>query len=172
MQMQTHHTEVDMFLDVGAVFPGVEASEDSMGAALALLSRDDTLFMCARINALVSGYSPRLSAAERQRRALGLLCSPSELAAINSYAAVHGPPVAFFRGQLLELARQVAIHCTNNDRDGETFQDQTIRSAFVRAALIASELWSRRIYSSRLVDEGAHEGVASFSVPKQTLANA
>jgi hypothetical protein len=151
------HAEVDMFLDVASVYPGAVASESAMRAVLDGLSRDDALLFCARINALVSGYSPRLSAVERQAQALSLLCSPHELATTAAYRATHGNPVAFFRGQILELARNVAIHCTNLEGDGETFHNQTARSSFLHAALIASGLWSTRIYGGRLLDEGTLE---------------
>src|SRR5450432_565784 len=53
-------------IDVGQP-PGVSADEAAMRAALGELSSDDALFFCARINALVSGYSPRLTSMERQR---------------------------------------------------------------------------------------------------------
>ena len=40
--------EFDMivFVTVGSVFPGAVADEESMGVALARLSRDDALFAC------------------------------------------------------------------------------------------------------------------------------
>jgi hypothetical protein len=47
--------EVGVFLPVGEVFPGVKASEQALVEVLSVLSRDDTLFMCARLNIIVSG---------------------------------------------------------------------------------------------------------------------
>lgn len=80
---------------------------------------------------------------------LALQVTSSGSRSIADYAIKHGGPtsvVAFFRGQLLELARWVAMHCQNLRGDGETFKDLTTRSAFLRAALIASELWLRRLF--------------------------
>jgi hypothetical protein len=72
--------EFDMvaFVAVGAVFPGAVADEESMQAALAQLSRDDALFACARLNAIVSGFGPDRSVYQRQYEAIGLLCSPQQ----------------------------------------------------------------------------------------------
>ena len=50
-----------------------------MRAALAELSRDDALFFCARINAIVSGFSPNRSIVARQQRVLSWLCTPAEI---------------------------------------------------------------------------------------------
>ena len=50
-----------------------------MRGALAELSRDDALFFCARINAIVSGFSPNRSIVARQQRVLSWLCTPAEI---------------------------------------------------------------------------------------------
>ena len=54
--------------------------------------------------------------------------------------------MAFFRGQLLELARWITLYCQNQPGDGKTFLNADVRSTFVRAALIASHLWEQRLY--------------------------
>jgi hypothetical protein len=143
--------EFDMvvFVNVGAIFPGTVADEESMQAALAQLSRDDALFTCARLNAIVSGFGPDRSVYQRQYEAIGLLCSPQQKIALSDYAKKHGGPervMAFFRGQLLELARRVVMHCQNLPGDGTTFKDEAVCSTFLRAALIASTLWEKRLF--------------------------
>ena len=159
-----------LLVTVEAVFPGVTASEESMREALASLSRDDALFTCARINAMVSGFGPSLSNHERQKAAIGQLCSLEEMRALSRYALKHGGPervVPFFRGQLLELARWIALHCRHQEGDGETFSDSAVRSAFVRAALIASDLWQRRLFGGVIAlnldrDEQIRQFMGSF----------
>jgi hypothetical protein len=141
--------DVIVFVTVGAVFPGAVADEESMQAALAQLSRDDALFACARLNAIVSGFGPGRSVYQRQYDAIGLLCTPQQKIVLSDYANKYGGPdrvMAFFRGQLLELARRVVMYCQNLPGDGETFKEEARRSAFLRAALIASALWERRLF--------------------------
>lgn len=138
-----------LIVSVDAIFTGTTASEESMSAALKTLTRDDALFTCARINAMVSGFGPDLSNHHRQNAAISRLCSQEEMLALSRYAVKHGGPervMAFFRGQLLELARWITLYCRHQAGDGETFADAAVRSAFVRAALIASDLWQRRLF--------------------------
>jgi len=142
-------SDVAVFVTVDAVFVDTSVNEGVMLAAVKTLSRDDALFTCARINAIVSGFGPGRSNYQRQDAAITTLCSRDEMLAISRYAIKHGGPgriVAFFRGQLLELARWLVLNGQNLPGDGETFADPATRSAFVRAALIASELWQRRVF--------------------------
>lgn len=57
---ETQENEPTVTVDLGTVFSGVTASEQSMRAALAEVSRDDALFFCARMDAVVSGFGPRV----------------------------------------------------------------------------------------------------------------
>ena len=144
-------SDIAVYVTVDALFPGQADTEAALMAALAPLSRDDTLFTCARINAVVSGFAPERSLHERQTAAVSMLCSREQKMALSRFAARHGGPnrvVVFFRGQMLELSRWVAIHCKNRPNDGETFADANVCSAFVRAALIASALWQRRLFGT------------------------
>jgi len=158
--MDADTVEMTVTLEVGAAFPGVIASGTSMRDALAELSRDDALFFCARVNAIVSGFAGAMTRLERQRAALTLLDVPENVASIDAFVRREGmtsPPTVFFRGQLLELARWVAANCTIHPDEPETFQRKPVRSAFLRAALIASDLWSRRIFAGRLAAQGDQE---------------
>jgi hypothetical protein len=145
-------TEVGLFVPADAVFPGTESSERSLIDVLSTLSRDDTLFFCARVNTLVSGPGD-FDFKGRQQRALSMLCTPGEIDRVNAFARAHphsGSPTIFFRGQLLELIRWAARYCRNLPGDGITFTEPTTRSQFVKAALIAGMVWSRRVYGDRL----------------------
>jgi hypothetical protein len=54
--------------------------------------------------------------------------------------------MVFFRGQLLELARWIALTCENRPDDGDTFRDPAVRLAFLKATLIAGDLWQQRLF--------------------------
>ncbi|MDP9007496.1 MAG: hypothetical protein M3N91_02110 [Pseudomonadota bacterium] len=154
--------DIDMSVTVEAasVFPGLVASDASMKVALSDLSRNDALFFCARINTIVSGFGGSISRLDRQRAALALLNIPEEVKTLEASIARSGiksEPAVFFRGQLLELTRWIGTYCTVHSDEPNTFEQKTVRSAFLRAALIASELWSKRIYGARLTDEGGSE---------------
>ncbi len=147
-----NESDIAVFVTVDAMFPAATADEAGMRSALSRLSRDDALFTCARLNAIVSGFGPDRSVHQRQNQAVSMLeCPPERLRALADYAKRHGGPgrvMVFFRGQLLELARWVVRFCPNLPGDGETLKDPTARSAFLCAALIASQLWERRLFGS------------------------
>jgi hypothetical protein len=149
--------ETDLYVDVDSVFPGTPTTPESLHKVIATLSRDDTLFYCARINIQVSGHSLSLGQMARQQRALEVLHAPREIVErLNQFARAHGVREfsIFFRGQLLELARHVATVGKNLPGDGNTFDDPEVRTAFLKAALIASGLWGQRVYRDRLADQG------------------
>jgi hypothetical protein len=130
-------SDIAIFVTVDAVFPGTTADEPTMLATLAKLSRDDALFTCARINAVVSGFAPGHSRShhERQTQAIGMLCSAEQTQALARFAIKHGGPkrvIVFFRGQMLELARWIAISlCEPTRRRGDFWR--VWRAFIVRA---------------------------------------
>lgn len=79
-----------------------------MRAALAELSRDDTLFFCARINGIVSGFSPNRSIVARQQRVLIWLCTPAEIDGRRTLPGIDpNPPLAndrFRAAQFVDIA--------------------------------------------------------------------
>jgi hypothetical protein len=143
---------VGVFVPPGAVFPGLEPTERALMAILETLSRDDTLFMCARINIIVSGFGD-FEVKSRQEQAINNLKVPGLLDRINDYCRLRPPgklPVVFFRGQMLELMRWVSRYGRNLPSDGASLDDPQRRENFVKAALIASELWGKRIFGDKL----------------------
>jgi hypothetical protein len=143
---------VSTFVPPDAVYPGLPVDEDALHELLTGLSRDDTLLMCARINAMITGFSTQ-GDAERQQEACGWICNQHRLQRLDAFARQRGGlerVVVFFRGQLLEMMRQTALHCRNLPGDGETFTDERIRDRFFQAVLIAGTLWGDRIYGNRL----------------------
>ena len=144
--------EVGVYVQVDEVFPGTTGTQRELVAVLATLSRDDTLFQCARGNTIVSGFGD-FENVPRQQQAADMLCNREQVGRMNGFASRHkasGPPVIFFRGQMLELMRWAAIHCQNLPNDGTTYTDPDFRKRFVRAALIASNVWAARTYRDTL----------------------
>ncbi|MGY4512115.1 hypothetical protein [Bradyrhizobium sp. USDA 3650] len=152
--------EVGVFVPVGEVFPGVAADERSLIEVLATLSRDDTLFHCARLNIIVSGPGD-FEVKPRQEQAISFACNSDQLARINAFARRRGGglPVVFFTGQLRELMRWASRYCKNRPDDGTSFEDPALRSQFVKAALIASDIWARRVFSDKLAPNDDIEAV-------------
>jgi hypothetical protein len=151
-RFQLNPDDLSVFVPPDAVYPELPADENALLKLLAELSRDDTLLICARLNAMVTGFGMQ-SNGERQRRACAWICSRQHRQRLDAFARQHGGlerVVVFFRGQLLEMMRQAALHCRNLPGDGETFNDERIRDRFFRAVLIAGTMWGNRIYGERL----------------------
>ena len=114
--MAVNASDLSAMVTIRSLEPDVEPNEPNMRLALASLSRDDALFFCARINAIVSGFGPEASHLQRQRLAIGKLCSPAQLRRLERFAATHGGAdrvTVFFRGQLLEFARWLILFGAN-----------------------------------------------------------
>jgi hypothetical protein len=168
-RFQLNPDDLSVFVPPEAVYPGLPADENALIELLAGLSRDDTLLICARINAMVTGFGLQ-SNAERQQRAGAWICSSHHRQRLNAFAWQHGGlerVVVFFRGQLLEMMRQAALYCQNLPGDGETFNDERVRDRFLRALLIAGTMWSNRVYGERLsladgIDAGRRRALGAF----------
>lgn len=144
--------ELSLFVPVEEVFPGTTADESTLTSLLHELSRDDTLFMAARLNIIISGPGD-FDVKPRQQQALSTMCTSSQIDRVNDFARRHraaGVPAVFFRGQLLELMRWTARHAKNLPGDGTTYESPENRERFVKAALIAGGLWGQRIYGNKL----------------------
>ena len=95
--------EVGLFVPVEEVFPGMTADEGTLLSLLRELSRDDTLFMAARLNTIMSGPGD-FEVQPRQQQALSTMCTTAQSDRVNDFARRHkvaGVPAVFFRGQLL-----------------------------------------------------------------------
>ena len=116
------------------------------------------MIRCSTARASTFRFRPQFDAPSHGPAAVARSCSPHAGRAIidrlNQFARAHKVREfsIFFRGQLLELARQVAAHANNLPGDGNTFSDAQVRAAFFKAALIASGLWGRRVFGHRLAD--------------------
>jgi hypothetical protein len=143
--------EIGTFVPVEVIYPDLRPNVETLLTLLRRLSRDDTLFICARVNTFVCGVGSDLT--NGQQRAIEFICNPDEIRTIYTFASQHGGidrVLVFFRGQLLELTRWAAKYCVNLSNDGNTFADPHIRGRFLQAALIAGQLWSERVYGDRL----------------------
>ena len=144
--------QINIYIPVSEIFPNVGNDFKTFRDLLKELSRTDALFWCARLNLVLSSSSD-LNHMERQQFGLNQFLTTEEINAVNAFIRKHRDARkinVFFRGQLLELIRWVALYCQDYPDDGMTFEDPEIRRKFVQAALIASDIWSKRALDNRL----------------------
>jgi hypothetical protein len=125
---------------------GVPPTEDNVRNILATLDLQETLILCARLNAIISGIGT-VAMEDRNRHALEFLELPREERRIRKFVDPVGGYATFrlfFRGQLLELMRLALKYCPRNPLPGG-FAFRYHRKQFLKAALIASSRWAERI---------------------------
>lgn len=148
-----------VYIPVSEVFPGIESDFETFTSLLESLSRTDTLFWCARLNLVLSDPST-VDHIEKQQFCLSKFLTPDQINRVNAFVRAHSDArhvTVFFRGQLLELVRWVALYCNDQSNDGVTFENLEIRQNFAQAALIASDIWSKRVFGNRFSLEGGVE---------------
>ena len=146
---------VGVFIPASEVFPGVQSNRETFKSLLHSLSLTDTLFWCARLNYVVSSSS-NITHIERQQFARQFF-SKEENNRINKFIKRKGGIQRvdiFFRGQILELIRWVALYCNDAPGDGTTFESPQVRRTFAKVALIASDIWEKRVFRDRFSLKG------------------
>ena len=106
--------QIGVYLPLSEIFSDVQNDIDTFRSLLINLSRTDTLFWCARLNLVVSANANNIDGIEAQQFGLNQFYKSNEIEAINEFAQNHGGVnriKVFFRGQLLELFRWVALLC-------------------------------------------------------------
>lgn len=144
-------SQVGIYLPVSEVFPNIQSDFQTFKSLLQNLSRTDTLFWCSRLNLIISDSSD-VDYIAKQQFGLNQFFTSEEINAINDFAKRHGGAqtvTVFFRGQLLELLRWVALYCHDHPGDGTTFENAEVRCNFAQAALLASDIWARRVFKDR-----------------------
>lgn len=148
-------SDVGVFVPFDALEPNLPSTEATMIELVLRLDRDAALLVCGCLNGLVSGSGIR-SLPERQQEAFRTIGTKGDLDLINRWHSSTRPnnehAVIFFRGQLLELTRWLALHGSPGNGDLACFEQPVVRQTFLRAALLASELWSIRTFGDRLRD--------------------
>jgi hypothetical protein len=142
---------IGVYIPVSEVFPEIQSDFTTFKALLEPLSLTDTLFWCARLNLVISDPSEQSHVA-KQQFAINQFLTKDKVEAINRFGQRHGDinkVTVFFRGQLLELVRWVALFCKDQPEDGTTFEDEEVRRNFSKAALIASDVWAQRVFGDR-----------------------
>jgi len=146
--------QVTCFIPVEDIYPRLEPTVECLKSLLRGLSRTDALLWCARLNLIVS--SPFLTEAKGQAYAINCFLpfrdERDKLWRLLGQRGGIKRTAVFFRGQLLELARWIAIFCKDLPGDGQTFGDPTVRRVFGQAALVAAGLWGQRVYDATLAD--------------------
>jgi hypothetical protein len=129
---------------------GVPSTDDNLRNILATLDLQETLILCARLNAIISGIGTA-SMEERTHKAMTFLNLPRQerrirkvLKPLGGYERIH----VFFRGQLLELMRLAMKYCSRDPLPG-CYAFAFDRKQFLKAALIASTTWNERISRPR-----------------------
>lgn len=139
--------QLGIFLPVSEVFPDTNGDFETFKSLLCNLSRTDSLFWCARINLIIS--NPEADHMTKQNAGLGQFFTSEEINRVNDYARKNGGAqrvTVFFRGQILELVRWIALYCNDFVEDGTTFENPEIRRNFAKVLLIAGDIWSKRVF--------------------------
>jgi len=139
--------KVGIFLPVSEVFPDTNNDFETFKSLLGNLSLTDSLFWCARLNLIIS--DPEADHITKQNGGLGQFFTTEEINRVNDYACKNGGAervTVFFRGQILELIRWIALYCKDFPNDGTTFENPEIRRNFAKVLLIASDIWSKRVF--------------------------
>lgn len=169
--------QIGVYVPVSEVFPSVRGDFAVFKSLLRDLSLTDTLFWCARLNLVISDSSA-VDHLTRQQFGLNQFLTTEEINAVNNFVQKHGGAqnvTVFFRDQILELIRWVALYCQDYPEDGTTFEDLEIRRKFVQAALIASDVWAQRVFGNRFsvsdgVDTGRKRALGAIRKSIQTKA--
>lgn len=143
-------SQIGVYLPISVLYPEVQSDFITFKSLLAGLSRTDSLFWCARVNMVLS--SREASHCEKQEFVLKQFLSRSEISVVNNFCKKYGGAenvTVFFRGQMLELIRWIALYCNDYAGDGTTFEDPTVRKRFAQAALIAGDFWAKRVFGTR-----------------------
>ena len=148
--------QIGVYVPISEIFPIIQNDFSTFKSILLDLSRTDTMFWCARLNLVVSANAS-VDSIEAQQFGLNQFFTSNEIQAINDFARSHGGAnriKVFFRGQILELFRWVALFCIDHPGDGTTYEDPQIRRKFAQAALIASDVWANRIFKNKFSLDG------------------
>ncbi len=141
--------DVSSFADIAHVY-GLPSTEGYAANLLTPLPLQETVILCARLNAIVSGIGI-VSMERRNRAAMSFMALPKEEQRILSFTGPHGGyqrHAVFFRGQLLHLMRLAVRHCSRGSRP-DFYEHPKNRVQFLKAALVASALWTERAMASR-----------------------
>lgn len=141
--------DVNSFADIAHVY-GLPSNEGYAANLLASLPLQETVILCARLNAIVSGIGI-VSMERRNRAAMSFIALPKEEQRILAFTTPRGgyrTHAVFFRGQLLHLMRLAVRHCCAGSRP-DFYEDPKNRVRLLKAALVASALWTERAMASR-----------------------
>jgi hypothetical protein len=141
--------DVNSFADIAHVY-GLPSTEGYAANLLGSLPLQETVILCARLNAIVSGIGI-VSMERRNRAAMTFMALPKEEQRILDFTGPRGgyrTHAVFFRGQLLHLMRLAVRHCSLGSRP-DLYEDPKSRVRFLKAALVASALWTERAMASR-----------------------
>jgi len=141
--------QIASFVPAGVLFHDSEATAKSLVAILSSMDRSACILMCGRLSHILSGGF-ECELLERHERAAMMVLSPAQVKKVNQYhreQRAAGPPVVFFRAQLLELARWAAEYAPDGTASSLDF-GPGFKQCFLKAAMMAGELWSKWAFRS------------------------
>ncbi len=142
------------FVTHADVFPGLAHDFEEFKRVVGRLHRTDALLWCGRIN-LHLGYPIRRVPRDVQRALVDCFVEGEDLVRLRELARTRdGGVQVFFRGQVLELVRWIALLANASEDNGRSFEKASTRRDFVRALLMASDIWGRRVYPNDLSLDG------------------
>lgn len=149
--------QLAVYVPISVIFPDIRADFKTLRSVLQSLSRTDTLVWCARLSLALSDLATE--PIKRQKFCMEHFLSPEEITRAFAFAqkeeSAEKRVILFFRGQLLELMRWVAVYCQDLPGDGETFNDSEVRRRFSQAALICSDISKTAVWGTDSVDDTA-----------------
>lgn len=153
---------ISVFVTVKDAFPELQDNYETLKALLTGIDRNSALMTCAQINLELADpmntederdCTPDERRLRRQQKLVPLFFSQTEAGRLNEFVERHSPaePIIFFREQVLELIRWIALICRDEPGGelGGADRDELNRR-FTKALLIAGSFWSRRVYRDDL----------------------
>jgi hypothetical protein len=176
---------LSVFVTVRDVFPDARDDYESIKALLTGIDRNTALTACSQINLELSDpmtddeerrLSPKERLFRRQQILVPFFFTQAETQRLSQLAARRGgtePPIIFFREQILELIRWIALGC-EDQAEGEVrdVDRRELTQCFIKALLIAGSLWSHRVYRNDLAEALGKSRDATLTTAIRAFRNA
>lgn len=143
-------TQISVFTTPDIFYKDMNTDFANFRDMLNQLSCSDAIFWCARINLALNATGNM----EAQAPLFSMLTTNRERywlqKALRKNRRKGTTFTIFFRGQMLELIRWIALLCDDHPDDGTTFDSEDTKITFFKCALIASNMWDRHTFGTAL----------------------
>lgn len=155
-------TQITVFTTPDIFYKDLNTDFANFRNMLSKLSCSDAIFWCARINLALNATGNM----EAQAPLFESLTTSRERywlqKALRKNRREGTTNTIFFRGQMLELIRWIALFCHDHSDDGTTFNNEDTKITFFKCALIASNMWDRQTFGTALHDEVDTERIRQY----------